>query len=77
MRTATTEAHRTKAATTLLQAAAENLWAIGTVGNAPHPVVVSARLKNVTPMGIRGADNRWTLIYHPATWYIDETPEEE
>ena len=41
LRTATTEAHRTKAAKTLLAAAAENLWTIGTVGQVPHPVVVS------------------------------------
>ncbi len=75
LRTATNEAHRTKAAKTLLKAAADNLWAIGTVGNAPHPVVVSSRLKNVTPVGIWGADNRWTLAYHPATWYFDEAPE--
>ena len=76
LRTATTEAHRTKAAKALLAAAAENLWTIGTVGQAPHPVVVSTRLRNVTPTGIWGWDNRWTLAYHPATWYLDETPEQ-
>ncbi len=75
LRTATTEAHRTRAAKTLLAAAAENLWTIGTVGQAPHPVVVSTRLKNVTPTGVWGWDNRWTLPYHPATWYFDEGPE--
>ena len=73
--TATDEENRTKAAKALLEAHAENLWAIGTVGNAPHPVAVSRRLKNVVPNGIWGADNRWTTPYHPATWYIDETPE--
>ena len=72
LRTATTEARRTQAAKALLAAAAENLWTIGTVGQAPHPVVVSTRLRNVTPTGIWGWDNRWTLAYHPATWYIDE-----
>ena len=77
LRTATTEAKRTKAARTLLAAAAENLWTIGTVGQAPHPVVVSTRLKNVTPTGVWGWDNRWTLPYHPATWYFDETPDKE
>ena len=77
MRTATNEAHRTKAPKTLLKAAAGNLWAIGTVGNAPHPVVVSSRLRNVTPMGIWGADNRWTLAYHPLTWYFDDVPEKD
>ena len=34
LRTATTEAHRTKAVRALLEAAAENLWTIGTVGQA-------------------------------------------
>ena len=72
LREATTEEHRTKAAKTLLEAAAENLWTIGTVGQAPHPVVVSTRLKNVTSTGIWGWDNRWTLAYHPSTWYFDE-----
>ena len=43
-----------------------------TVGQAPHPVVTSIRLKNVPPKGIWGWDNRWTLAYHPSTWYIDE-----
>ena len=74
LREATTEAHRTKAAKTLLEAAAENLWTIGTVGQAPHPVVVSTRLKNVTESGIWGWDNRWTLSYHPSTWYFDDAP---
>ena len=73
LRMATTEEDRTRAAKTLLEAAAENLWTIGTVGQAPHPVVVSRRLKNVAPTGIWGWDNRWTLSYHPATWYLDES----
>ena len=77
LRTAMTEAHRAKAARALLEAAAENLWTIGTVGQAPHPVVVSTRLKNVTPTGVWGWDNRWTLAYHPATWYFDDAPEKE
>ena len=74
---ATNEAHRAKAARTLIEAHAEHLWAIGTVGNAPHPIAVSSRLRNVVPNGIWGADNRWTTPYHPATWYIDETAEHE
>ena len=75
--TATDEAHRTKAAKALLQGHADNLWAIGTVGTAPHPVAVSRRLRNVVPNGIWGADNRWTTPYHPSTWYIDETDEQD
>ncbi|MDE0038737.1 MAG: ABC transporter substrate-binding protein [Gammaproteobacteria bacterium] len=72
LRRATTEERRTEAARRLFQAQADNLWTIGTVGQAPHPVVTSTRLKNVPPTGIWGWDNRWTLAYHPSTWYFDE-----
>ena len=75
LRTATTEERRTLAAGKLLQAQADNLWTIGTVGQAPHPVVTSTRLKNVPPTGIWGWDNRWTLAYHPSTWYLDDDAE--
>ena len=74
LRTTTDPAHRLEAGKNLLRSNAENLWNIGTVGMAPQPVVVSKRLKNVVPNGIWGWDNRWTLSYHPATWYIDESP---
>ena len=55
----------------ILAANAENLWSIGTIGLAPHPVVISTRLKNVVEQGIWGWDTRWTLPYHPATWYLE------
>ncbi len=74
LRTTTDPARRLEAGKNLLRSNAENLWNIGTVGMAPQPVVVSKRLKNVVPNGIWGWDNRWTLSYHPATWYIDESP---
>ena len=51
----------------ILASSAENVWTFGTVGLAPHPVVVSSRMKNVVPEGIWGWDNRWTLAYHPST----------
>ena len=56
----------------ILASNAENVWSIGTVGLAPHPVVVSGRLKNVVEQGIWGWDTRWTLPYHPATWYFEQ-----
>ena len=71
LRTTTDPAERLAAGKHILRTAAENLWTIGTVGLAPHPVVTSRRLKNVVPSGIWGWDNRWTLAYHPATWYFD------
>ena len=67
------EQERIKIGRKILQAGADNLWVIGTVGLAPHPVVVSRRLQGVPKEGIWGWDNRWTLVNHPATWYIDES----
>ena len=55
----------------ILASNAENLWSIGAVGLAPQPVVVSKDLQGVPPKAIWGWDNRWTLSYHPATWYFD------
>ena len=74
LRTTTDAERRLAVGRNLLRSNAENLWNIGTVGLAPQPVVVSKRLKNVVPNGIWGWDNRWTLSYHPATWYLDDTP---
>ena len=66
----TDEARRIEVGKNLLRSNAENLWTIGTVGLAPQPVVISSRLRGVPEQGIWGWDNRWTLSYHPATWYF-------
>ncbi len=58
----------------ILASNAENLWCIGTVGLAPHPVVITEHLRGVPAKAIWGWDNRWTLSYHPATWYFDDAP---
>jgi len=55
----------------ILRSQAENLWTIGTLGLAPQPVVVSNKLHNVPPFGYWGWDNRWTIPYHPETWFLD------
>ncbi len=55
----------------ILAANAENVWTIGTVGLAPQPVVTSNRLRNVVESGLWGWDTRYTMAYHPATWYLD------
>ncbi len=59
----------------ILQSQADSLWTIGTLGLAPQPVVVSRALHNVPERGWWGWDNRWTLPYHPETWYLDTRPE--
>ena len=69
---ATTDGERvTELGKLILKSTADNLWTIGIIGLAPHPVVVSDRLKNVTPRGIWGWDNRWTMPYHAATWFLE------
>ena len=56
----------------ILRSNAENLWSLGTIGLAPQPLVISKRLKNVPTRGYWGWDNRWTVAYHPATWYLEQ-----
>ncbi len=73
MRVTMDPARRIEVGKKILATHAENVWMIGTVGLAPHPVVITERLRGVPPEAIWGWDNRWTLSYHPATWYFDET----
>lgn len=54
----------------ILAVNASQVWSIGTIGLAPHPVVTSPRLKNVIAEGLWGFDTRWTLPYHPETWFL-------
>jgi peptide/nickel transport system substrate-binding protein len=72
MRRTTLEAERIEAGKKILQSQAENLWALGTIGLGPHPVVVSDRLHNVPRHGYWGWDSRWTWPYYPETWYLAE-----
>ena len=62
---------RTEVGKKILGISAENIWTIGTVGLAPQPVVISRKLRGVPDKGIWGWDNRWTLSYHPSTWYFE------
>jgi peptide/nickel transport system substrate-binding protein len=55
----------------ILRSQAENLWTIGTVGLAPQPLVISAKLKNVPARGYWGWDSRFLLPYHLETWFLD------
>lgn len=74
MRFTTDPARRVELGKNILRVGAENLWVIGTVGLAPQPIVVSSALKNVPREAIWGWDNRWTLAYHPVTWYFGDSP---
>ena len=72
MRTCMDEKRRVELGKSILQSQEENLWTIGTVGLAPHPLVVKNTLHNVPERGYWGWDNRWSFPYHPETWYLAE-----
>ena len=55
----------------VLASNAENLWAIGTVGNAPQVLIVNNKLKNVTDAGYWTWDCLWTYPNFPAQWYFE------
>lgn len=55
----------------ILGSTADNLWSIGTVGLAPQPVIINARLKNVPEVGWWGWDTRWSLPYNPSSWFFE------
>jgi peptide/nickel transport system substrate-binding protein len=72
MRTCMDEKRRLELGKNILRSQAENLWTIGTVGLAPHPIVVKSSLHNVPERGYWGWDNRWSFPYHPETWYLSQ-----
>ena len=70
MNTTIDEQTRIELGKKILRSQAENLWTVGTVGIAPHPIVVSEKLHNVPESGYWGWDCRWSLPYYPETWYL-------
>ena len=55
----------------ILRSQAENIWAIGVAGLAPHPVIVRDDLKNGPRDGYWGWDSRWSYPCYPETWYLE------
>ncbi len=54
----------------ILEAQAENLWVIGTVGRAPHPLVVSNKLGNFPEDGLWVWDTNWLASHNPEQIFI-------
>jgi peptide/nickel transport system substrate-binding protein len=63
---------RDEAAQKLLEMQAENLWYIGTVAMAPHPVMVANRLKNVPEKGIWDWRSTYMHAYWPSQFYLEQ-----
>jgi peptide/nickel transport system substrate-binding protein len=58
--------------TKLLEAQAENLWTIGTVGLSGHPIIVHNSLKNVPSSGFWEWGLRFMQPMYPVQFYISE-----
>jgi peptide/nickel transport system substrate-binding protein len=54
----------------VLESNAENLWTIGTVGMAPHPLIVKNNLRNIAEEGLWTWDSLWTWPTYPETWFF-------
>jgi len=55
----------------ILRSQAENLYVIGTVGEAPWPVVVDSDLRNIPEKGIWVWDSLWTASINPGTFFFE------
>ncbi len=65
------EDRRLELGANILQAQAENLWVIGTVGRAPHPLVVNNDLRNVPETGVWVWDTNWIGSHNPEQIFFD------
>jgi len=56
----------------ILASQAENLWTIGTVGLAPHPVIAGSTLSNFPDEANHGWDVIWSNYLHPEQFYMKQ-----
>lgn len=63
---------RNEAGTKIMEAQAENLWTIGTVGLTPWPVLTSNKLKNIPKKGFWTDDLQRFVPFYPSQFYLEE-----
>lgn len=57
----------------VLESQAEHIWTIGTVGNAPHPLICRNTLRNVSETGGYWTwDSLWVFPEFAETWYLEQ-----
>ncbi len=66
------EKERIRLGKEILKSNAENLWTIGTVGLAPHPVIVRTNLRNVPEKAFFGWDTLWNYPYNPCQFFFKQ-----
>lgn len=71
MRTTTDEEERIAVGKELLRRQAENLWTLGTVGNAPYVIIVKNNLRNVPENAWWGWDGYFAYPYHPEQFFFE------
>lgn len=69
--TVTTQEERAIIWDEIVRTQAENLWAIGTVGLTPKPVIVNGDLRNVPEKGVWAWDYFFAGIARPEQFYFD------
>jgi len=70
MRVTMDEEERIRLGKEILRSQAENLWTIGTVGLAPHVIIVRNNLRNVPEKALYSWDYMWTDIANPEQFFF-------
>lgn len=55
----------------VLRSQAENLWTIGTVGQAPYPQIVAEDLGNYPKEGLWAWDTLWSMTRDPSQFFFE------
>lgn len=66
------EDERTRLGKEILKQQAENLWAVGTVGMAPVPIIAATNLRNVPDEQLWGWDCFFGQVFDSVTWYLQQ-----
>lgn len=72
MQSTLSEKERIRLGKEILKSNAENLWTIGTVGLAPHPVIVRSNLRNVPEKAFFGWDTFFNYPYNPCQFFFKQ-----
>ena len=64
------EVERKKWGAVILESQAKNLWCIGTIGDAPHPIIEKNNVGNFPAEAYHGWDVVWTNVLHPQQFFF-------
>ncbi|MCS7367935.1 MAG: ABC transporter substrate-binding protein [archaeon YNP-WB-062] len=70
IQSSTDKVKKLQAAREIWRSNAENLWAIGTIGLVPQPIVVNKRLRNIPEKGLWTWDYFFGVLYSPEQYFF-------